>query len=74
MLRYQSVATVLLLIISFFPQANAAASLPDQLKDHNFNLYSVPCPANEMTLRTQRPRNHLICATGESGNPKFLEN
>jgi hypothetical protein len=57
MLRYQPVAIFLLLVIHLVPGADAVAGLPDQLRDHNFNLYSAPCPANDMTLRDLRGRN-----------------
>ena len=56
MLRYQSVAIYLFFVIHLFPGAYPAAGLPDQLRDHNFNLYSAPCPANDMTLRDLKGR------------------
>ena len=62
MLRYQSVAILLLLVIHLFPGAYAAASLPDQLRDNNFNLYSAPCPANDMTLRDLKGREITLAA------------
>jgi thiol-disulfide isomerase/thioredoxin len=60
--RYQSVAFILLLMIHLVPGADAAASLPDQLRDHNFNLYSTPCPANDMTLRDLKGREITLAA------------
>lgn len=60
--RYQSVAIILVFIISLFPRANAAASLPDQLRDYNFSLYSVPSPANEMTLQDLKGRVVTLAA------------
>jgi thiol-disulfide isomerase/thioredoxin len=62
MLRYQSVAISLLLVIHLFPGTDSAASLPDQLRDHNFNLYSAPCPANDMTLRDLKGREITLAA------------
>jgi thiol-disulfide isomerase/thioredoxin len=54
--RYHSVAIFLLFSILLISGANAAASLPDQLKDLNFSLYSVSSPANDMVLRDLRGR------------------
>jgi thiol-disulfide isomerase/thioredoxin len=62
MLRYQPVAIFLLLVIHLFPGTDAAAGLPDQLRDHNFNLYSAPCPANEMTLQDLKGREISLVA------------
>ncbi|MGO9569812.1 MAG: redoxin domain-containing protein [Desulfomonilaceae bacterium] len=70
MLRYQSVAIFLLLIIKLFPGANAAAALPDQLRDQNFNLYSTPCPANDMALRDLKGRE--ITLAGQQGKVVIL--
>ena len=62
MLRYQPVVILLLLVIHLFPGADSAASLPDQLRNHNFNLYSAPCPANDMTLQDLRGREITLAA------------
>ena len=62
MLRYQPVAIFLLLVIHLFPGTDAAAGLPDQLRDHNFSLYSAPCPANDMTLRDLKGREITLAA------------
>jgi thiol-disulfide isomerase/thioredoxin len=62
MLRYQPVAIFLLLLIYLVPAADAAAGLPDQLRDLNFNLYSAPCPANDMTLRDLKGREITLAA------------
>lgn len=56
MLRYQSVAIFLLFVILTFSNAYGAVGLADQLKYYNFNLYPIPCRANNMILRDLKGR------------------
>ncbi len=60
--RYHLVPVFLLLTVHLISGANAAASLPGQLVDLNFNLYPAPCPANEMVLRDLKGREVTLAA------------
>ena len=62
MLRYQSVAIFLVIILHIFPGANATANLPDQLKCCNCNLYQTPYPANDMALQDLKGRQVNLAA------------
>jgi thiol-disulfide isomerase/thioredoxin len=68
--RYHLVSIFLVSIILLIPGAKAAANLPSQLKDYNFNLYSVPCPANNMVLRDLKGRE--VTLTAQQGKVVIL--
>lgn len=55
MQQYQRIAYVVCAALLLLPAAAMGAPLPEGLENvlrvHNFNMYSAPCPANNMTLR-----------------------
>ncbi|MGB6067825.1 MAG: redoxin domain-containing protein [Desulfomonilaceae bacterium] len=70
MLRYQSLAIFLLLVLLTFSNAYAAAGTADQLKYYNFNLYPAPSQANNMILRDLK--GHEVSLAGLRGKVVIL--
>jgi thiol-disulfide isomerase/thioredoxin len=54
--KYQALGIVTLLAVILIPGTSGALGIPDLLKDHNFTLYRLPTPANEMKLQSLRGR------------------
>jgi thiol-disulfide isomerase/thioredoxin len=68
--RYHLVSIFFLSIILLNSGDDAGASLPDQLRDYNFNLYSVPSPANDMVLRDLK--GHEVRLAAQRGKVVIL--
>jgi len=51
MSKYRSAVGFLLCAASLLSVSQVSAALPDRLREHNFNFYSAPCPANDMLLQ-----------------------
>jgi thiol-disulfide isomerase/thioredoxin len=51
MSKYRSAVSFLLWTASLLYVSQVSAALPDRLREHNFNFYSAPCPANDMLLQ-----------------------
>ncbi|MEW6141443.1 MAG: redoxin domain-containing protein [Thermodesulfobacteriota bacterium] len=58
MQQYHRVAIIVWVALFFLPAASPGVPLPEGLRStlrvHNFNTYSVPCPANDLALQNVR--------------------